>query len=67
MNKGFGKPNALCCEHCGCLESGILDSRKVKLRDGSHTVRRRRVCLECGASRFTFEIPDSLAEMLLKL
>ena len=33
------------CQYCSCIESKVVDSRPA---DDNRTIRRRRVCLNCG-------------------
>lgn len=40
------------CPKCGFLEDKVVDSRSIRAGDA---VRRRRVCLKCGARFTTYE------------
>ena len=40
------------CQYCSCIESKVVDSRPA---DDNRTIRRRRVCLNCGRRFTTYE------------
>lgn len=47
--------SAFPCQNCGHGESDVIDSRGSKIM-GHVTVRRKRVCKNCGAKYSTFEL-----------
>ena len=40
------------CQYCNCTESRVLDSRPA---DDGNSIRRRRVCANCGKRFTTYE------------
>jgi len=51
------------CLFCGHLESKVIDSRST---DEGSTIRRRRVCLQCGKRFTTYEKIESVPIMVVK-
>ena len=51
------------CPKCGANDDKVLDSRPT---DDGFAVRRRRVCLVCGARFSTIEKIEGLKPMVVK-
>ena len=51
------------CAYCGCTQSRVVDSRQS---DDATTIRRRRVCENCGRRFTTYERIDMVPLMVVK-
>ena len=51
------------CQHCGYLDSKVIDSRPTE--EGS-AIRRRRECLHCGRRFTTYEKIETSPVMIVK-
>ena len=51
------------CAYCGCTQSRVVDSRQS---DDGTTIRRRRVCENCGRRFTTYERIDLVPLMVVK-
>ena len=51
------------CAYCGCTQSRVVDSRQS---DDATTIRRRRVCENCGRRFTTYERIDLVPLMVVK-
>lgn len=61
MNKR--KTTFLTCPDCGGNLGHTADSRSHQYH-GHTAVRRRRICLACGARHFTIEVPVAVLEQV---
>ena len=51
------------CQHCGYLDSKVIDSRPT---EESSSIRRRRECMNCGRRFTTYEKIELLPLMVVK-
>lgn len=51
------------CPFCGNIDTKVIDSRPV---DEGNTIRRRRVCDECGKRFTTYEKVESIPLIIIK-
>lgn len=51
------------CPYCGCKKSSVIDSRTIE--DGT-SIRRRRVCGQCGKRFTTYEIVEQVPLVVVK-
>ena len=51
------------CAYCGCTQSRVVDSRQS---DDATTIRRRRICENCGRRFTTYERIDLVPLMVVK-
>ena len=51
------------CPFCGCENTRVVDSRPV---DEDNSIRRRRVCDDCGRRFTTYEKIESIPLMVIK-
>ena len=51
------------CLYCGSLDTKVIDSRT---NEDVTSIRRRRECLRCGKRFTTFEVYESIPDMVVK-
>lgn len=51
------------CPSCGYIDTKVVDSRPA---ENNTTIRRRRVCLECGTKFSTYEHIETMPVMVIK-